>query len=49
MEGTVWIAESLGVSISMLAVITLVVLGNIAPLGVILAIWRPVNHPPRTR
>jgi len=49
MEGTIWIAESLGVSISMLAVITLVVLGNIAPLGVILAISRPVNHSRRTQ
>ena len=43
MEGTFWIADSLGVSISMLSVITLVVLGNIAPLGVILALWRPWN------
>lgn len=49
MEGTIWIAESLDVSISVLAVITLVVLGNIARLGVILAIWRPLSHPRRIR
>ena len=41
MEGALWIADSLGVSISMLAVITVVVLGNMAPLGMIIALSRP--------
>jgi hypothetical protein len=43
MVGTFWIADSLGVSMSVLSVIPLVVLGNIAPLWGILALWRPWN------
>jgi hypothetical protein len=38
MEVTIMVADSLGVSISMLTVIAMVLLGNVAPLGMILAL-----------